>query len=61
MLVDVEMLEPGAKYYHVSRSSEIDQPHVVWRSCRVEAELCDSETKDTCLPEFRVEIARGQS
>ena len=40
--VDIKMLEPGAIYYHVSRRGKIDQPHVVGRSCRVEAELSDS-------------------
>ena len=37
--VDVEMLEAGATKYHVSQGGEIDQPHTVGRSCRVEAEL----------------------
>ena len=36
---------------------EIDQPHAV--SCRVEAELSDSGTKDTFLPHLRIEIAEN--
>ena len=35
---------------------EIDQPHAVRRSCRVEAELSDSGTKETFLPNLRIEI-----
>ena len=31
------------------RCCEIDQPHAVGRSCRVEAEPFDSGTKDTFL------------
>ena len=42
--------------YHVSRRGEIDQPHAVRRSCRVEAELCHSGTKDTFLANLRIEI-----
>ena len=54
--VDVEMLERGATDHHVSRRVEIDQLHAVGRSCREEAELFDSGTKDTFLPGIRVEI-----
>ena len=54
--VDVKMLEPGAKDYHVSRRGEIDQPRAIWRSCRVEAERSDSGTKDTFLANLRIEI-----
>ena len=50
------MLEPVATDYYVSHSGEIDQHHAVVRSCRVEAELFDSGTKDTFLPGIRVEI-----
>ena len=50
------MVEPGATDYHVSRRGEIDQPHAVWRSCQVEAELSDSGTKDIILPNLCVEI-----
>ena len=50
------MLKPGAIDFHVSRRGEIDQPHVVGRSCRVEAELSDSVTKYTFLPNLRIEI-----
>ena len=53
--VDVEMLKPGATDYHVSRRGEIDQPHAVRRSCRVEAKLFDSGTKDTFLANLRIE------
>ena len=54
--MDVEILKPGATDYHVSRCGEIDQPHAVWRSRRVEAELSDSGTKDTFLHHLRIEI-----
>ena len=54
--VDVAMLTSGATDYHVSRRSEIDQPQAVRRSCRVEAELSDSGTKDSFLPNLRIEI-----
>ena len=50
------MLEPGATDYHVSRRGEIDQPHAVRRSCRVEAELSDSGTKDTFFPDLHIEV-----
>ena len=51
------MLEPSATGYHVSRRGEIDKPYAVGRSCRVQAELSDSGTKDTFLADLRVEIA----
>ena len=50
------MLKPGATDYHASRRGEIDQPHAVWRSSRVEAKLSDSGTKDTFLSNLRIEI-----
>ena len=50
------MLEPDATDYHVSRRGEIDQPHAVERSCRVDAELSDSGTKDSLLPYLRVVV-----
>ena len=52
----VEMLKPFAIDYHVSRRCEIDQPHAIRRSCRVEPKLSDSGTKDTLLPNLRIEI-----
>ena len=48
--VDIEMLESGATDY-----PEIDQPHAVGRSCRVEAEQSDSGTKDSFLLDHHVE------
>ena len=56
--VDVEMLEASATDYHISSHCEIDQPHAVGRSCRVEAELSDSWTEETFLPNLRVEISK---
>ena len=50
------MLKPGATDHYVSRRGEINQPYTVKRSCRVEAELSDSRTKDTFLPNLRIEI-----
>ena len=54
--MDVAILKPGTTDYHVSRRGEIDQSHAVRRSCQVEAELSDSGTKDTFLPNLRIEI-----
>ena len=45
--MNVEMLELGTTHYHVTRRGEIDQPHTVGGSVRVEAELSDSGAKDT--------------
>ena len=50
------MLLPGATDYHVSRRAEIDQPHAVARSCRVEAKLSDNGTKYTFLTDLRCPI-----
>ena len=41
------MLKLGATYYHVMRCSEIDRPHTIGGSIRLEAELSDSGAKDT--------------
>ena len=43
-------------YIHVSRRGKNDQPHAVRRTCRVEAELSDSGTKATSLPNLRIDI-----
>ena len=54
--MDVETLKPGSTDYHISHRGEIEQPHAVGRSCQVEAELPDSATKDTFLPDLGVKI-----
>ena len=53
------MLKSGARDYHVWRRDEIDQPHAVRQSYRVEAELSGSGTKDTFLPNLRIKIPEG--
>ena len=50
------MLKPGATDYHVLRRGKLFQSHAVRRSYRVEAELSDSGTKDTFLPDLLDEI-----
>ena len=42
------MLKPGATDYH--------QPHAVEQNCRLQAEISDSGTKDSFLPDLRVEF-----
>ena len=52
------MLKLGATHYHVTRCGEIDQPHTIEDSVRVEAELSDSEAKDTFRPTFALKSPR---
>ena len=42
---------------HVTRRGEIDQPHTIGGSVRVEAELSDSGAKDTFPPDLGIKIS----
>ena len=50
--MNVEMLKLAATYYQCTRRSEIDQPHTIGGSVRVEAKLCDSGAKNIIPPTF---------
>ena len=45
--------------FRAAAKGEIDQPHAIRRSCQVETELSDSGTKETFLPNLRIEIPEG--
>ena len=47
------MLEPG------QQTAMFPATHAVGRSCRVEAELSDSGTKDSFLPDLRIEMSEN--
>ena len=44
-------------YDHVTRRGEIDQPHTIGGSVRVEAELCDRGDKDTFPNDLSIKIS----
>ena len=51
--MNVEIMKLGAIYDHVTRHSEIDQPHTIGGSGRVDDELSDSGAKDTFPSDLR--------
>ena len=53
--MNVEMLQLGATYYHVTRRDEIEKFHIIGGRVSEEADLSDSATKNTYPPDLSIE------